>query len=37
VRPRIAETLPLESVGEALRRLEAGAVDGRLVVAPEAA
>jgi D-arabinose 1-dehydrogenase-like Zn-dependent alcohol dehydrogenase len=34
--PRIMETVPLEQVGDALRMLEAGAVEGRLVVTPEA-
>jgi NADPH:quinone reductase-like Zn-dependent oxidoreductase len=35
IRPRVAERIPFDAVAEAHRRLEAGGLDGRLVLCPE--
>ncbi|MBR0714991.1 medium chain dehydrogenase/reductase family protein [Bradyrhizobium liaoningense] len=35
IRPRVAERIPLDEVAEAHRRLEAGGLDGKLVLCPD--
>jgi NADPH:quinone reductase len=35
IRPRVAERIPLDEVAEAHRRLEAGGLEGKLVLCPE--
>jgi NADPH2:quinone reductase len=35
IRPRVAERISFEEVAEAHRRLEAGGLDGRLVLCPD--
>lgn len=35
IRPRVAERIPLDDVAEAHRRLEAGGLDGKLVLCPD--
>ena len=35
IRPRVSERIPLEDVAEAHRRLEAGGLEGKLVLCPD--
>jgi NADPH2:quinone reductase len=35
IRPRVAERISFDEVGEAHRRLEAGGLDGKLVLCPD--
>jgi NADPH:quinone reductase len=35
IRPRVAERIPFDEVAEAHRRIEAGGLDGKLVLGPD--